>query len=445
MGKNNDQKDAGSGNGKKGIVRSVLEILRDIAIAALIIVLIMGILYAYSGVWPPPVVIESQSMSHDAPGERSGIPSSQLGVIDGGDMVIVKKMGSIGEIRTYAQCQERDILYADGTGHITSVKAIGGHLGYETYGSYGDVVIYQPPTDVRHNPTPVIHRAVLRVELNSTTKTSFDVPELGVRNSLGTIIFPTYGYNLANTTVNLNAIMDNFRILKFTLDTTFTKYMSEGSINSSLRSAFYSHQTPISAGAQVTKTDTMRWDIADTDSGKTYEIESIGTALFVFQKNAQRYPHGGYITMGDHNVVGTGAANDQERGICSQPVEFGWVIGVARGELPWFGAIKLWFGGNTVGVPQNTWSYLFASIVLIILVPVILDIIIDYSRRKRRELKELDRWKDTTGEDGEEKQVANPVTAEPKKSDGHDKTEGDIKNAVSDGHSTLKKQGPRSG
>jgi signal peptidase len=228
-------------------------------------------------------------MSHDPPGERLGIPPSQLGVIDGGDMVIVKKVADKSDITTYVQ---------------------GKKTGYQTYGSYGDVVIYHPPSEVRNDPTPVIHRVVVWVEFNTTTGSSWDIPEMGYYNKVTTITIQEYGYNSKNVTINLATLTNNFRVL-------------------------------------------------------------------------HRLPHSGYITMGDHNSPG----NDQENGVCVEPVKFEWIIGVARGELPWFGALKLWFSGKTEYVPENTWYYLVASITVIIIIPIILDYIIDRIRNKRKKMK----------------------------------------------------------
>jgi len=287
---------------KKSILRQILEILRDVAIAALIVGIVMGILYAYSGVWPPPVVIESQSMSHGP----EGIPPSQLGVIDGGDMVIVKKMSGPSEIITYAQADPNN-KYAS-------------HSGYQTYGSYGDVVIYKPPPEVRNDATPVIHRAVLWVEYNATGH-SWDIPEYGpaYKNFTGTITFQDYGYHSDNITINLGALFEHF------------------------------------------------------DKPPNY-----------------RKPHSGFITMGDHNAAYYHQNQyDQSGSICPEPVQFDWVIGVARGELPWFGGLKLWVSGNTQGVPENSWYYLVASIITIVLVPIILDFAVDYIRKKRKIKRDL--------------------------------------------------------
>lgn len=73
--------------------------------------------------------------------------------------------------------------------------------------------------------------------------------------------------------------------------------------------------------------------------------------------------HSGFLTLGDNNSYA-----DQVPASCgagspiSSLVEPGWVIGVARGLLPWFGAIKLFLDGNAQLVPSASWEYLGLSV-----------------------------------------------------------------------------------
>ncbi|MDD5502185.1 MAG: S26 family signal peptidase [Candidatus Thermoplasmatota archaeon] len=62
----------------------------------------------------------------------------------------------------------------------------------------------------------------------------------------------------------------------------------------------------------------------------------------------------GFITAGDHNLELGGGA-DQVTNICPQPVKPDWIIGKARGEIPWLGAFKLAITGNTGAVPESDW------------------------------------------------------------------------------------------
>jgi signal peptidase len=85
----------------------------------------------------------------------------------------------------------------------------------------------------------------------------------------------------------------------------------------------------------------------------------------------------GYITKGDHNTV-----VDQFSG--GSPVRFSWVVGKARGEIPWFGLLKLWSTG-TLGspAPQNSVEYLYASIAIIVIAPILIDLGMTYKEKRR--------------------------------------------------------------
>ena len=93
---------------------------RDLLIAVLIVVIIMGLLYAYCRVWPPIVVVESGSMMHS--------DDSQIGVIDTGDMVLVQQVDSKDEVVTY--------LEGEGNNYIT-------------YSGFGDVIVYYQADQTR--------------------------------------------------------------------------------------------------------------------------------------------------------------------------------------------------------------------------------------------------------------------------------------------------------
>ena len=75
--------------------------------------ILIGSMWGYTQNWPPMVVVESESMMH--------AEDSEVGVIDTGDLVLVKKTSGRGDITTYIEGKKRD---------------------YKTYGEYGDVIIY---------------------------------------------------------------------------------------------------------------------------------------------------------------------------------------------------------------------------------------------------------------------------------------------------------------
>lgn len=117
---------------------------RDLILAVAIVAVIFAAMWAYSGVWPPLVVVESSSMQH-------ANSESFLGVIDTGDMVFQQSAPTRSSVVTY--------LEARVTGHAT-------------YGDYGDVIIFHRGG----NPTPVIHRAIMYVTIRPDG--TADVPDV---------------------------------------------------------------------------------------------------------------------------------------------------------------------------------------------------------------------------------------------------------------------------
>lgn len=112
-----------------------------------IIVVIAGgylSLVAYTGFTSPFSVVMSQSMQHDP-------DQSHIGSIDTGDIVIVMEP-SKSEI----------VSYVEGT-----------QTGYQTFGDYGSVIIYNRGD----NQNPVIHRAILWLEYDPVND-SWSAPSL---------------------------------------------------------------------------------------------------------------------------------------------------------------------------------------------------------------------------------------------------------------------------
>ena len=114
-----------------------------ITIPAVIIVIFVA-LFAYSGIWPPLVVVDSESMQH---GDQSSI-----GTIDTGDIVIIKETNSFEDITTYAE---------------------GLSTGHKTYSGYGDVIVYNS----EYLNKSIIHRAIIKLEYDELTN-SFSAPSL---------------------------------------------------------------------------------------------------------------------------------------------------------------------------------------------------------------------------------------------------------------------------
>ncbi|MEM0449764.1 MAG: S26 family signal peptidase [Methanomassiliicoccales archaeon] len=268
----------------KSRLKKLLRPFSGLILAAVIVLIFIGGLWLYAGIWPPLVVVESPSMQHSD-------QRSYIGIIDTGDMVILKTVRSATDIKPYLESYPS---------------------GYSTYGSLGDVVIYRPlGSEVR---TPIIHRAICRVEYNQSGG-GFDVPALRdlPRDLWQVSGGPSTWYNI-KTTLILNEIGHD--------------------------------------GVQV------RIDFA--------------TMLNNFAA-MHISPHGGLITLGDnnHGIIDQNSIG----GICWRPVKDEWISGVARGEIPWFGLIKLYVNGQAsrVPIPPNSQSNLLISLGLIIGVPIAID------------------------------------------------------------------------
>jgi signal peptidase len=213
------------------------ESVKDVGIAIGSVALVFLLTFAYSGNWPPMVVIESGSMEHDDNPLYPEPGYAHLGVIDTGDLVIVKASDK-SDIVTYLE---------------------GKKTGYKKYGDYGDVMVYYK-NGIREKDgqpvTPVIHRTMAWVEVVDKENKTYYIPEI---------------------------------------DTYF--------------------------------------------NGKI-ELSEIGLGGGAHIKDLE---NSGYITKGDS----TGNRHPDQMthfditGNIVQPVDPDWVVGIARGELPWFGLIKL--------------------------------------------------------------------------------------------------------
>ncbi|UCE92023.1 MAG: S26 family signal peptidase [Methanobacteriota archaeon] len=234
------------------------------------------------------MVVESDSMMH------SEDNTSYVGVIDTGDMVLVKDVDSADDVTTYLR------------GFVD---------GHRTYGDYGDVIVYKKRG--LDTATPIIHRAVLYLEVNSDHDSYrceglVDLPETkwtvtagdSWDDITGMITIFDYGYNHDTVTVNVGSILNAFR-------------------------------------------------------GST--------------------PSSGFITKGDHNRW-----IDQTFGDNSAPVETDWIVGKARGEIPWFGLLKLWITDSLESeAPDNSVRNLWIAIAIILIAPITIDVLLTYRIRKK--------------------------------------------------------------
>ncbi len=259
-------------------------LFKDIIISVIIVAILFLALYAYAQTWPPIVVIESSSMQHG--------DLSQIGIVDTGDIVIVKKVYSPEDVVSYVE------------GRVS---------GYMSYGDYGDVVIYSC------NGKLIIHRAMLYLHWNGH--------EWKIR-----------GFENGNYPSWLHVTKDYISIK----DVGFKKKVVVINIDKN-------HLDPNKVGKD------------------------------------------GFITMGDNNLARYGgSAYDQSSAggfipICQKLVDYDMIVGVARGEIPWIGALKLYLTGtNTDEIPPNTTVNMILSIALLIGG----SFAVDYAIAHREEIKE---------------------------------------------------------
>ncbi len=267
--------------------------VRDIAIAVIIMAVLLGAIYAYTGVWPPLVVVESASMQHSN-------SVSYIGVIDTGDLVFVQSAPVRSDVVTYLE---------------------GRASGYSTYGDYGDVIVFRLARDP--TATPIIHRAIMYVVPNGSLANVPDLARLPASEWQG------YRYGIpVNSAYGITAV-------------TITQ---------------------------------MGWQHS---LGITFNL-----AYFVSTFGGQA----GYITMGDNNAYNQCRAS---AGLCTgSTYDTGWfpsqgdIIGHARGEIPWFGLIKLILspastccamGWGDANAPANSWSSLALAIVFLVALPFIVE------------------------------------------------------------------------
>ncbi|HET6405149.1 MAG TPA: hypothetical protein VFH78_10915 [Candidatus Thermoplasmatota archaeon] len=109
--------------------------VRDALVLIAVFALLLGGLFAYTGSWPPAVIVESGSMMHP----DTEVTYGRFGTIDPGDLVLVKDVDDVDDITTLLEG------------------------GRERYGLPGDVIVFYPANNRAR--TPIIHRAVAYVEV----------------------------------------------------------------------------------------------------------------------------------------------------------------------------------------------------------------------------------------------------------------------------------------
>jgi len=122
--------------------------------------------------------------------------------------------------------------------------------------------------------------------------------------------------------------------------------------------------------------DVPEWNIRHNETISYYVEELQFKINFTPQRG-----YDGYLTKGDNRASNPSldqqSTIDDAEGNPIQQVSIKWVKGVARGEIPWFGLIKLKINDNEHldTAPDNSWTNLKVSMFLLLGVPIILNVI----------------------------------------------------------------------
>ena len=301
-------------------------LLREMMLAvAMIAFLVLG-LWAHTGTMPPLVVVESSSMIHETNGE--------IGSIDAGDLILVMDT-PYDNIVTFAEASDRDSKYH----------------GYESHGMEGDVIIYQKNGD---EGTPIIHRAIMRVE-PSQTMTPNRAASSDANNSEHCPNGGTWDSGAVDKDGEMGTCVLTWAV----------------------------------PGTNVTDSETITIRF-DGYSAGYYDCKRMAHAnvepyLVVWNWQPK---HSGIVTLGDNNqcsvdqggLVVNGSSGVHSSSGVAGPVREDWLVGVAGGEIPWLGTVKLMLSGpNSPGthyVPGS--SFLFLAMVIggIIFAPVGLEAVL---------------------------------------------------------------------
>ena len=301
---------------------------------AMIAFLVLG-LWAHTGTMPPLVVVESSSMIHEENGE--------VGSIDAGDLILVMDT-PYDNIITFAEASDRSNKYH----------------GYETHGMEGDVIIYHKNGD---EGTPIIHRAILRVEPSQTTSPN----RLAANDS---------DYCPNGGTWD-SAVEDE-----------------DGEIGTCV----LTWSVP-RTNVTNSETITIRFDGYNAGYYDCKRMAHANVEPYLVVWNWQP-KHSGIVTLGDNNqcsvdqggLVVNGSSGIHSASGVAGPVREDWLVGVAGGEIPWLGTVKLMLSGadspGTQYVPGS--SFLFLAMVIggIIFAPVGLEVMLKKIMQESPEMRQ---------------------------------------------------------
>ena len=269
-------------------------------------------------------------------------------VIESGSMEhppsIYEQRSYVGIIDTGDMVFVKEVNASYGEDVLTYVQ--GEATGHSTYGSFGDVVIYRPNgLEYRSDGAPMVPIIHRLVVWLELNTTHVDSEAPGID-------YANYSFDVPS--LGIYDSTDSFNI---------TNYGFEH--------------------------DTVRINLA---------------SLLLYYESMGIVPHGGYITMGDNNAP----SYDQPNSGGYEPVLPEWIIGKAWGELPWFGLIKLWVNGVDHRVPSNSWTGLFGTISLLLLIPFVLDYIYPKVKKIIRKGKDDESEGPKTGPDEQTPEEIDP-------------------------------------
>jgi signal peptidase I len=223
---------------------------------------------------------------------------------------------------------------------VTYVQAL--TSGLTTYGSFGDVLLYYPNGST--GATPIIHRAIIYLQYDARS---------GTYNATGLA-----GLSCGAATTNV-------------------------------------YYTPGTSGGCGTT------NLTTSDTLYLYNVGSAGKTVTVdFSRTTDLGDHSGFLTLGDNNSDPDQLPPGGSPFGLSTLVTPGWVIGVARGMIPWFGALKLLLDGNAAKVPTASWEFLGLTIAGIIFAAAGLHLLLRRARGSPRRSRA--RYDDEEDEEADE-------------------------------------------